>query len=314
MKKNRIINIGDIPISVMRMHDADYISLTDMIRAKEGNFFIEHWLRNRNTVEFLGIWESLYNPNFNYVEFDVIRKEAGLNSFKKSAKEWYEKTNGISICAKTGRYGGTFAHKDIAFEFGTWISPHFKLYLIKEFQRLKDIENQDMEWDYRRMLAATNYRIHTDAIKEHLIPFAYLKKAPDHVIYINEAELLNYALFGLTSQQWRKEFPAETNKCKTIRDCADSNTLIVLSNLESLNAVMIKDGLSKDERLAKLQSTAISQLESLGKLNKDYSNIESPNRRILLEEKKDLTMTFGEAIRKISKAGKPKKSDDNESK
>ncbi|MBL7766456.1 MAG: KilA-N domain-containing protein [Chitinophagaceae bacterium] len=306
MKKNRTIKVDNTIVSICSMENDDYISITDMLKAKDGEFFISDWLRNRNTIEFLGVWEAMNNPNFNYGEFAIIKSQSGLNSYKISVKEWVEKTNGIGLCAKTGRYGGTYAHKDIAFEFGTWISPQFKLYLIKEFQRLKEIETKDLEWDYRRSLAATNYRIHTDAVKEHLIPFSHLNKKPDGLIYADEAELINFALFGLTSKQWRDEYPEETFNCKTLRDCADSNTLIVLSNLESLNAVLIKDGMSKDDRLSKLQSTAISQLESLQKLNKDYSNIESPNKRKLLEDKPDLTMDFGEAIRKISKAGKPK--------
>lgn len=304
MKKNRIMTVENTPISVCDQNGVDYISLTDMLKAKEGSFFIEHWLRNRNTVEFLGIWESLYNPDFNYVEFDVIRKEAGLNSFKLSAKEWNEKTKGIGICAKAGRYGGTYAHKDIAFEFGTWISPQFKLYMIKEFQRLKEIESDTEKWDYRRSLAATNYRIQTDAIKEHLIPWAYLNKTPDAIIYANEAELINYAVFGLTAKQWRELYPEEVNICKTIRDCADHNRLIILSNVESINAMLIKDGLSADQRLTKLQEVVISQLESLNRLN----NIPSPHKAKLETVRKPEIpqMDFRDAIKKISQAGKPK--------
>lgn len=208
------INVANIEITVIKNNQEDYISLTDMIKAKEGDFFVADWLRNRNTVEFLSIWEQLYNPDFNYGEFDLIKNQVGLNSFKISAKEWVQKTNAIGITAKTGRYGGTYAHRDIAFEFGTWISPTFKLYLIREFQRLKELESKagNQEWDFRRFLAKVNYRIHTDAIKDVLIPIAALTKDQEGIIYANEAELLNIALFGMTSKDWKKITP--TKYCK----------------------------------------------------------------------------------------------------
>lgn len=311
MKKNRTINVNNLPISICEQNSEDYISITDMLKAKEGDFFISDWLRNRNTVEFLGIWETLNNPNFNYGEFAVIKSEAGLNSYKISVKEWTEKTGAIGLCAKSGRYGGTYAHKDIAFEFGTWISPHFKLYLIKEFQRLKEEEGNvhHIEWDYRRSLAATNYHVHTDAIKENLIPWAYVKQKPESIIYAEEADIINLALFGLTAKQWREKYPEESNVCKTIRDCADTNKLIVLSNLESMNAMLIRAGEDKKKRFEILRGEALHQLESLNKLTKDLSLIQSPNKKkidaIAPLESNDNQMSFADAIKKIANAGKP---------
>lgn len=285
MAKKREINVQNIPIAVVDHNNSDYISITDMIKAKKGNFFVEHWLRNRNTVEFLGIWESINNPNFNYVEFDVIKSHAGLNSFKISVKEWAAKTNAIGLIAKAGRYGGTYAHKDIAFEFGSWISPAFKLYLIKEFQRLKEIESNthQLEWNFRRSLAATNYRIQTDAIKEKLIPWGDTPQKSDVYIYAEEADLVNLALFGLTAKQWKEQYPEIASGHKTIRDCADTHSLIVLSNLENLNAVWIRQGVGKKERYEMMREAAIDQLASLQKYLAAPSTIESPNKKKMSE-------------------------------
>lgn len=270
------IKVKNVEITIISVGEEDYISLTDMLKAKEGNFFIESWLRNRNTVEFLGIWESINNPNFNYVEFDVIRSQAGLNSFKVSVKEWVAKTNAIGLTAKAGRYGGTYAHKDIAFEFGTWISPEFKLYLIKEFQRLKDDEGKRLnkEWDYRRFLAKANYKIHTEAIKENLIPV--YTSINDSYIYANEAEMLNVAVFGTTSKDWRDKNQKLVKENLNIRDMANIPQLTVLSNLESYNSILISDGISAQDRLKKLKELAIQQLKALEKQSYTYS-IESPN-------------------------------------
>ena len=198
--KNRIIKVKDTEVTITTRNGQDYISLTDMLKAKDGDFFISDWLRNRNTVEFLGIWESIYNPSFNYGEFAIIKSQAGLNSYKISVKEWVEKTHAIGLRATAGRYGGTYAHKDIAFEFGMWISAEFKIYLIKEFQRLKDEESRatSLEWSFQRTLAKVNYKIHTDAIKERLIP-PRLTKAQTSIIYASEADLLNVALFGIST-------------------------------------------------------------------------------------------------------------------
>jgi hypothetical protein len=246
-------------INVMSVNDEDYISLTDMLKAKDGDFFISDWLRNRNTVEFLGIWEKIYNPNFNYGEFAAIKSQAGLNSYKVSVKEWVEKTNAIGLRATAGRYGGTYAHKDIAFEFGMWISAEFKIYLIKEFQRLKEEEHKLLGWDIRRNLAKINYRIHTDAIKENIIPDIVTPQQANN-IYASEADILNMALFGKTAKQWRDEHPEDKGN---IRDHADMSQLVCLSNLENLNAHLIKEGISQSERLLKLNLIAIHQMKLL---------------------------------------------------
>ena len=246
-------------IAVTTVDDKDYISITDMLKAKDGDFFISDWLRNRNTVEFLGVWEQIHNPNFNYGEFAIIKSQAGLNSYKISVKEWAEKTNAIGLRAKAGRYGGTYAYKDIAFEFGMWISPEFKIYLIKEFERLKAEEQKKLGWDIKRNLAKINYRIHTDAIKDNLIP-PELSAWQISFVYANEADVLNMALFGMTAKQWREKNP---NLKGNIRDYANVSQLVCLSNLENLNAVFIKDGMPQSERLAKLNAIAISQMQIL---------------------------------------------------
>lgn len=261
MAKSNKIEVKGTSITILKESQGDYISLTDMLKAKDGNFFISDWLRNRNTVEFLGIWEAVNNPNFNYGEFAIIKSQAGLNSYKISVKEWTEKTNAIGLKATAGRYGGTYAHTDIAFEFGMWISPEFKVYLIKEFKRLKDEENDRLKlnWNLNRTLAKINYRIHTDAIKENIIPKNVSKEQVSN-IYANEADVLNVALFGKTAKQWRDENPdIEGN----IRDYSTIEQLLVLANLESLNAEFIKMGISQKERLIKLNQTAISQMKSL---------------------------------------------------
>jgi len=253
------IDVKGTQITVYSQNDMDFISLTDMLRAKDGDFFIADWLRNRNTVEFLGIWEQVHNPDFNYGEFAIIRSQAGLNSYKLSVKEWVGKTNAIGLVAKAGRYGGTYAYKDIAFEFGMWISAEFKIYLIKEFQRLKDVEFQQMGWDIRRNLTKINYRIHTDAIRTNLIPLK-LSQQQINFIYASEADLLNMALFGKTAKQWRDENP---NKKGNIRDEANVSQLVCLANLETLNAHFIYQGLSQSERLEVLNKTAIQQMKIL---------------------------------------------------
>ena len=253
------IFVNDTQITVLSIDDKDYISLTDMMKANDGDFFIGSWLRNRNTIEFLGIWEQIFNPSFNCVEFDTIKSQAGLNSFRLSIKDWVEKTNAIGIKAKTGRYGGTYAYKDIAFEFGMWISPQFKLYLIKEFDRLKEEEQRRLGWDIKRNLAKINYRVHTDAIKENLIP-PELTAQQRNIVYASEADVLNMALFGLTAKSWRDENPDLKGN---IRDYANVAQLVCLSNLESLNAVFINDGMPQAERLAKLNAVAISQMRIL---------------------------------------------------
>ena len=259
---NRSITVQGTEVSIATRHEQDYISLTDMVKSFEGgSALIEQWLKNKDTVLFLGVWEQIYNPGFNSLEFEGIRNEAGRNSFYLSAKKWIEATGAIGLHAKAGRYGGTYAHRDIAFEFGSWLSPEFKLYLIKEFQRLKDEEARatSLEWSFQRTLAKINYRIHTDAIKERLIP-PQLTKAQIVTVYASEADLLNVALFGMTAAQWRQANPQQPGN---MRDVATLEQLVVLSNLESINAVLIHQGLIAPERLTQLNAIAISQMRSL---------------------------------------------------
>ncbi|MBS4059212.1 MAG: KilA-N domain-containing protein [Bacteroidetes bacterium] len=261
MAKTNKIHVKDIQIAIINDEFGDFISLTDMLKAKDGDFFIADWLRNRNTVEFLGVWESVNNPSFNYGEFAIIKSQAGLNNYKISVKDWVQKTNAIGLRSTAGRYGGTYAHVDIAFEFGMWISAEFKVYLIKEFKRLKEDENERLKlnWDFQRTLAKVNYRIHTDAIKENLIP-KELNKNQVSFIYADEADMLNVALFGKTAQQWRSENPTASGN---IRDMATIEQLVVLSNLESINAMLIHQGLAQSNRLYQLNQMAITQIKSL---------------------------------------------------
>ena len=263
------IRVQNTEINVIKVGDEDYICLTDMIKAKDGDFFVTDWLRNRNTLEYLGIWERMYNPDFNYGEFAIIRNQAGLNSFKISVKEFVAKTNAISLEAKTGRYGGTYAHKDIAFEFAMWISPEFKIYIVKEFQRMKAEEQKQIAWTAKRELSKINYRIHTDAIKSNLIP-QEVTAAQASIIYAEEADVLNVALFGMTAKEWREANPEQKGN---IRDYATVNELICLSNMENINAVLINDGIPQGERLIKLNQIAIHQMQILD----DSSN----NRKLL---------------------------------
>ncbi len=251
--------VKDTEVNILKVNGEDYICLTDMLRAKDGDFFITDWLRNRNTLEFIGIWEKVYNPNFNYGEFATIRNQSGLNSFKISVKEFVARTNAISVQAKAGRYGGTYAHKDIAFEFAMWISPEFKVYIVKEFQRLKEEEQKQLGWSAKRELSKINYRIHTDAIKHNLIP-AEITKTQASIIYANEADVLNVAMFGMTAKQWRDANPDLKGN---IRDYASINELICLSNMENLNAVFIEQGMPQQERLIKLNQIAIHQMSVL---------------------------------------------------
>ncbi len=253
-------------ISYIKIENEDYISITDMLKSKDGDFFVSDWLRNRNTIEFLGIWEEIHNPNFNYGEFAIIKSQAGLNSYKISVKEWTEKTNAIGIISKAGRYGGTYAHKDIAFEFGMWISPKFKLLLIKEFERLKAEEQKQIGWNAKRELSKINYRIHTDAIKNNLIP-KELSRNQINFVYAEEADVLNMALFGMTAKEWRTNNPDLDGN---IRDYATMNELICLANLENLNSVFIKEGLKQSERLEKLNKIAISQMQILNDTDVKY--------------------------------------------
>ncbi len=269
MKKTKILKIQEKEVTILTNDKNDFICLTDMLKAKEGEFFITDWLRNRNTLEFLGVWEQLYNPNFNYGEFAIIKSQSGLNSFKISVKEWVSKTNSIGIFAQSGRYGGTYAHKDIAFEFGSWISPTFKLYLIREYQRLKEFESSQLhlEWNVKRILSKINYRIHTDAIKNVIIPSLDLSNMKEWIIYAEEADILNVALFGCTAKDWRYSNPELAKKGLNIRDIASINQLAVMSNMESFNAYLIEQGCERYERYLKLQELAIKQLKILDSKN-----------------------------------------------
>ena len=255
------IVVDNTSITVLRFKESDFISLTDIAKRKsdEPSAVIGNWIRNRNTIEYLGIWETLYNPDFKLLEFEGFRKEAGLNAFTLSPLKWVITTNAAGICVKSGRYGGTFAHKDIAFKFASWISVEFELYLYKEFQRLKEEEQKQLGWSAKRELAKLNYRIHTDAIKQNLIP-PELDRRKASIVYANEADVLNVAMFGMTAQEWREANP---DKKGNIRDYANINELICLSNLESLNAVFINDGIPQGEWLLKLNRVAISQMKVL---------------------------------------------------
>ena len=246
-------------ISVIRMNNEDYLCLTDMLKAKDGDFFVSDWLRNRNTLEYIGIWEEVYNPNFNYSEFASIKSQSGLNSFKISVKEFVARTHAVSLQAKAGRYGGTYAHKDIAFEFAMWISPEFKIYMVKDFQRLKAEEQKQLGWSAKRELAKINYHIHTSAVSRNLIP-PELTADQKSFVYADEADMLNVALFGVTAKEWRDSNPELSGN---IRDYATINQLICLSNMENLNAVFINDGFPQSERIEKLNKIAIQQMQIL---------------------------------------------------
>ena len=263
MAKN--IQIEDKTISIQIVNQSEYISLTDMVRGDDGSDHIRNWLRNRNTVEFIGLWETLHNSEFKGVEFDRFRKEAGLNSFNLTPKKWVESTNALGIYSKPGRYGGTYAHKDIAFEFGSWISPMFKLLLLKEFQRLKEEESNkyNLEWSIKRLLTKTNYTIHTEAIKDHIIPKSTRETKSQWLLYAEEADILNVALFGCTAKEWREANLVHSKKNLNIRDFASINELVVLSNLENINALLIEKSIGKENRFIELERIAEKQLKLL---------------------------------------------------
>lgn len=260
MTKSNKINVKGTAVTIFAQHDEDFISLTDMtVNYKEGSGLIGKWITNKNTLEYLGIWEKLKNPNFNYPEFGVIEQEAGVNRFIMSVGQWVERTKAKGIIVKAGRYGGTYAHKDIAFHFAMWLSPEFQIYLINEFQRLKEEEQKQLGWSAKRELTKINYRIHTDAIKQNLIP-KKLSAQQISVVYANESDVLNVALFGITAKQWRDANP---NLQGNIRDYAAINELICLANMENLNAVFIHDNMPQQERLIRLNKIAIQQMKVL---------------------------------------------------
>ena len=273
MGKNRVITVQNISVTITQAEMEDYICITDIASAKSDDYraadVIKNWLRNRNTLEFLGTWETIYNPNFKVVEFDHFKQEAGLHTFVLSVSEWIEKTNAVGLFVKKGRYGGTFAHKDIAFEFASAISPVFKLYLIKEFQRLKEEENniQKIEWTAKRFLTKNNYLIQTDAIKNYIIPVCNYRDDLKWLTYAEEADLLNVALFGFTAKMWRESNP-ELARNSNVRDYATIHELTVLSNLETHNAQMIREGRSKEERFVVLKDIASYQMSILNAAEK----------------------------------------------
>lgn len=257
------INVNNTEITIFVQNNIDFISLTDMSGSfKEGSALIGKWITNKNTLEYLGIWEKIYNPDFNYPEFGVIENNAGINRFVMSVGQWIERTQAKGLLVKAGRYGGTFAHKDIAFHFAMWLSPEFQIHLIKEFQRLKEDEHQNIGWTAKRELSKINYHIHTDAVKQNLIP-RELTTQQTAIIYANEADVLNMALFGVTAKQWRDKNPDSKGNC---RDYASINELICLSNLENLNAHFINEKLQQNERLIKLNQIAIHQMSILEKV------------------------------------------------
>ncbi len=263
MAKKKII-VQEIEIRLTQINSEDYICITDMIKAKEGDFFISDWLRNSNTLEYLNAWEQLNNPNFNYGEFAIIRKESGVNSFRISVKDWVDRTRAVGVVATPGRYGGTFAHKDIAFNFGMWISPMFQLYVVKEYQRLKEQESNayNLEWNVKRILSKANYKIHTDAVRDYIVPKAGYTKAKEWLLYADEADMLNIAMWGCTAKDWKQANAKRTAAGENIRDMASINDLAILSNIESLNSILISQGLSKIERLRLLSKTVSQQRKS----------------------------------------------------
>jgi hypothetical protein len=273
MAKRNSITVEGTKINITSFNEEDYICLTDMAGSKDDDSraadVIKNWIRNRSTIEFLGTWESLYNKDFKVVEFDHFRKEAGLPTFTMSVSSWVESTNAKGIFSVKGRYGGTYAHRDIAFEFGSAISPIFKLHIIKEYQRLKEIETDKygLEWDVRRILSKTNYRIHTDAVKKHIIPKTRYSAAKEWLEYADEADLLNIALFGCTAKQWKELNPTKVLNGENIRDMASINELAILSNIESLSSTLINNNITKKNRLKILAQTVKEQREVLDKID-----------------------------------------------
>ncbi len=274
--KNNSLTIHEQSINISQVNGQDYICLTDMARSYGADKVVENWLRNKNTLEFLGVWESLNNPSFNYPEFEGIKNQAGLNRFTISVKEWSAQTNAQGLVAKTGRYGGTYAHKDIAFEFGSWLSPEFRLLIISEFQRLKAQEQSQVAWDANRFLAKVNYRIHTDSIKDNLLPTLQLSRAQEMYVYTDEADMLNAIVFGMPAAQWRKENP-EAAKSKNQRDFASLHQLVILANLENLNAHLITEGRDRPERFQALLITAQRQYQSLLTRSQEQDRLENKN-------------------------------------
>jgi len=301
MAKSQKLMVNDLEISLTKVENEDYICLTDMIKAKDGDFFISDWLRNGNTLDYLAAWEGLNNPDFNYGEFAIIRNASGVNSFKVSVKDWVNKTDAIGIFAKTGRYGGTYASKDIAFNFGMWISPEFQLYIVTEYQRLKEIENNkyNLEWDVRRLMSKVNCVLHTDAVQEHIIPKSRHNVDKQWIEYAKEADMLNMAVFGYTAKQWKETNPQHVLRGKNMRDFSSIHDLLIMSNIENMNAELIKNKISKVDRYSYLKKLANDQREKFAKIDiiksikksrpDTYLNIDTmPHEEIEIESKKDI--------------------------
>ena len=303
MTKNKTMVVNETKVGITTINDSDYICLTDIVKNHDGDDHIRNWLRNRNTVEFIGLWEQMHNPDFKPVEFDGFRKQVGLNSFNLSPKKWVESTGAIGIISKSGRYGGTYAHKDIAFEFASWLDPVFKLYMIKEYQRLKEAETNEynLEWDVNRIISKINYRLHTDAVKDFVVPNSTLPANMKGVEYANEADILNVAVFGFTAKQWKDANPKAILQKGNIRDTASINELAVLSNLESLNSEMIKDGATKEARAMKLNDVAKRQLS---KLNDDgIKALKKLNNNTYVDAKNNVTLDINPSRKPITEEG-----------
>jgi hypothetical protein len=285
MSKSKKMIVKDTEITIIREGGLEFISLTDMTKGFDnGGSLIDKWMRNKNTLEYLSVWEVMHNEDFNSLEFEGIKNEAGLNRFAISIKQWAEKTNAIGIISKAGRYGGTYAHKDIAYHFAMWLSPEFQILIVKEFDRLKENEAKylNQEWDYRRFLSKVNYRIQTDSIKDNIIPSLNLGTDKEWLVYAAEADILNYAVFEMTAKQWKEQFPDRALQGRNIRDFADIHQLTVLANLENYNSILIKERKDKHERLLKLRKEAHEQLTALKKTTYTIGSIKSPF--ILIEQ------------------------------
>ena len=326
MSKNSILKVQGKDINITQVNEKDFISLTDIVSAMDGaHSLIGNWMSNKNTIEFLGLWEGINNEHFNFTGFHEVKNEAGANRYMLSVKKWAEQTNAIGIISKSGRHGGgTYAHEEIALEFCAWLSPAFKLYLVKEFKRLKEAEgsNHNVEWNVKRVLSKANYHIHTSAIKEYRVPKENLPKDKEGIIYADEAELLNYAVFGFTSKAWREENPELVLKGHNLREYASINELAILSNMESINAVMLGAGVDRKTRAQQLRILAKKQLEAISNIDFEKSyrktvegnfqnkidksiKVKSLNQ---LENNNEVNFngSFGDAISKIAQAGKPK--------
>lgn len=299
------INVQNKDIAILQVGNEIYVSLTDITKGEEGTDHIKNWMRNRNTVEFLGLWETLNNKDFKGVEFDTFRKEAGLNSFTLTPKKWVEATNAIGIVSKAGQNGGTFAHKDIALEFCTWLSPLFKLLVLKEFQRLKELEDSKNKWDFRRYISKVNYKLQTDAVKAKLVPIRNLPKEKEGIVYAEEADLLYYAMFGFTSKEWRENNPTLVLQGLNIRDVMNTHQLIVLANLENLNSAMLNAGTTDPQkRLMTLRRESISQLKSLeNSLLEEHQLIDSP----IIQKQDEQQSTFDTKLKGLLSVPPPKK-------